>query len=138
MQDDASMPLADLPDVNPLTSKIIKAAIEVHRTLGPGLFESTYLACLIHEIRAADLSYEAQKAVPLVYKNITLECGYRVDLIVQGTVVVEVKALEQIAPVHRAQLKTYLILTGCPAGLLINFNVPDFEGGRHTSAEHEE
>ena len=124
-----SMPLIDLPDVNPLTSKIIKAAIEVHRTLGPGLFESVYLACLIQELREGGLSYEAQKPLPVVYKSTTLECGFRLDLIVQRTVVVEVKALAQVAPIHRAQLRTYLVLTGCPAGLLINFNVPILKDG---------
>jgi GxxExxY protein len=129
MHSDASMALADLPDVNPLTSKIIQAAIEVHRTLGPGLFESVYLACLIQELRDAGLSYETQKPLHVAYKNITLDCGFRVDLIVQARVVVEVKSLAQIAPVHRAQLKTYLIFTGCPAGLLINFNVAVLKDG---------
>jgi len=121
--------LADLPDVNALTSQIIKAAVEVHRTLGPGLFESVYLTCLMHELREAGLSCETQKPLPVVYKNVTLECGFRIDLIVQKTVVVEVKSIAQIAPVHRAQLRTYLILTGCPAGLLINFNVPVLKDG---------
>ena len=123
------MALADLPDVNALTSQIIKAAVEVHRTLGPGLFESVYLTCLMHELREAGLSCETQKPLPVVYKNVTLECGFRIDLIVQKTVVVEVKSIAQIAPVHRAQLRTYLILTGCPAGLLINFNVPVLKDG---------
>jgi GxxExxY protein len=123
------MALADLPNVNPLTSRIIGAAIEVHRTLGPGLFESVYLACLIRELHDAGLGYETQKPVPVVYKEVALDCGFRVDLIVQSSVVVEVKALAQIAPVHRAQLKTYLVLTGCRAGLLINFNVPVLKDG---------
>lgn len=124
-----AMALADLPDVNEITSKIIKAAIEVHRTLGPGLFESVYLACLLHELRQAGLPYETQKPIPVLYKGVILDCGFRLDLIVGGLVVVEVKSIALIAPVHRAQLKTYLVLTGCPAGLLINFNVPVLKDG---------
>jgi GxxExxY protein len=123
------MALADLPDVNPLTSRIIQSAIEVHRTLGPGLFESVYLACLVQELREAGLGCETQKPLPVVYKSVRLDCGFRLDLIVQSIVVVEVKSVAQIAPVHRAQLKTYLILTGCAAGLLINFNVPILKDG---------
>jgi GxxExxY protein len=129
MQRSATMALAALPDINEITSKIIKAAINVHRVLGPGLFESVYLACLLHELREAGLSYETQKPIPVVYKTVTLECGLRVDLIVENTVVVEIKSIAQTAPVHCAQLKTYLVLTGCPAGLLINFNVPVLKDG---------
>jgi GxxExxY protein len=123
------MALADLPDINEITSRIIKAAIEVHRTLGPGLFESVYLACLLHELRQAGLRYETQKPLPITYKGVRLDCGFRLDLIVEGTVVIEVKSVSLIAPVHRAQLKTYLVLTGCRAGLLINFNVPALKDG---------
>ncbi len=123
------MALAPLPDINAITSRIIKAAIEVHRTLGPGLFESVYLACLLHELREAGLRYETQKLLPVVYKGVVLDCGFRLDLIVEGRVVVEVKSVAQLAPVHRAQLKTYVALTGCPAGLLINFNVPVLKDG---------
>ena len=100
------MALAPLPDINAITSRIIKAAIEVHRTLGPGLFESVYLACLLHELREAGLRYETQKLLPVVYKGVVLDCGFRLDLIVEGRVVVEVKSVAQLAPVHRAQLKT--------------------------------
>ena len=123
------MALAHLPDINPITSRIIKAAVEVHRNLGPGLFESVYLACLLHELREAGMSYETQKVLPVVYKTVSLDCGFRLDLIVQNTVVVEVKSITQILAIHRAQLKTYLVLTGCPAGLLINFNVPVLKDG---------
>jgi GxxExxY protein len=123
------MALAALPDINQLTSRIIKAAIEVHRTLGPGLFESVYLACLLHELREAGLRYETQKLLPVVYKGVILDCGFRLDLVVEGIVVVEVKSVALIAPVHHAQLKTYLVLTSCPAGLLINFNVPVLKDG---------
>jgi GxxExxY protein len=123
------MSLAHLPDVNAITSRIIQAAVEVHRTLGPGLFESVYLVCLIHELREAGLSCETQKPLPVMYKGIKLDCGFRLDLVVQNIVVVEVKSIAQIAPIHKAQLKTYLVLSGCPAGLLINFNVPVLKQG---------
>jgi GxxExxY protein len=123
------MALANLPDINQLTSRVIKAAVEVHRGLGPGLFESVYLACLLHELCEAELDYETQKPLPVVYEGVTLDCGFRVDLIVQKIVVVEVKSIAQTAPVHRAQLKTYLVLSGCPVGLLINFNVPILKAG---------
>jgi GxxExxY protein len=123
------MALADLHDINEITSKIIKAAIDVHRTLGPGLFESVYVACLLHELREAGLRYETQKPLPIIYKGVILDCGFRLDLIVEGRVVVEIKSVAGIAPIHRAQLSTYLALTGCPAGLLINFNVPVLKDG---------
>ena len=123
------MALAPLPEINEITSRIIKAAIEVHRIPGPGLFESVYFVCLVHELREAGLTLELQKKIPVLYKGVDLDCGFRVDLIVEGKVVVEIKAIPQTAPVHRAQLLTYLVLTGCPAGLLINFNVPVLKDG---------
>jgi GxxExxY protein len=123
------MSLAPLPDVNAITSQIIKAAVAVHRVLGPGLFESVYLACLIHELSEAGLSYETQKTLPVIYKTVKLDCGFRLDLVVQNIVVVEVKSIAQLANIHKAQLKTYLVLSGCPAGLLINFNVPVLKQG---------
>jgi GxxExxY protein len=125
----SAMALAPLPDINPLTSRIIKAAMEVHRSLGPGLFESVYLACLLQELKEAELFCETERPLRVVYKNVLLDCGFRIDLIVQNTVVVEVKSVAQIAQIHRAQLKTYLVLAGCPAGLLINFNVPVLKDG---------
>ena len=121
--------LAPLPDINELTSRIIKAAIEVHRQLGPGLFESVYLACLLYEFDTTGLNYETQKPLPVVYKTVSLDCGFRPDVIVQETVVVEVKSIAQVAAIHRAQLKTYVVLAQCPAGLLINFNVPILKDG---------
>ncbi len=123
------MTLAQLPDSNPITSQIIKAAVEVHRVLGPGLFESVYLPCLLHELQDANLKLETEKKVPVHYKNVTLDCGFRVDMIVEAKVVVEVKSIAQVAPIHRAQLLSYLVLTGCEAGLLINFNVPVLKDG---------
>lgn len=123
------MALALFPGINDITSRIIGAAIEVHRTLGPGLLESVYLVCLLYELRKAGLNVETQKAVPVSYKDVQLDCGFRVDLIVAGAVVVEVKSIAALAPIHRAQLLTYLKLTGCKAGLLINFNVPVLKQG---------
>jgi GxxExxY protein len=123
------MALAPIPEINDITSQVIKAAIEVHRCLGPGLFESVYLACLVEELRRSGLSLETQRPVPVSYKDVTIDCSFRVDLVVDGKVIVEVKSLAQVAPVHRAQILTYLVLTGCPAGLLINFNVPVLKDG---------
>jgi GxxExxY protein len=106
-----------------LTGQIIGAAIEVHKQLGPGLLESTYQACLCHELELRGISFECQKPLPLKYKGIKLECGYRIDLIVAGSVIVEIKSVEALAPIHEAQLLTYLKLTGIKVGFLINFNV---------------
>jgi GxxExxY protein len=129
MQPDGDMALAPLPEINPITSEIIKAAVEVHRGLGPGLLESVYLACLLYELQKTGLKLETQKALAVVYKDVKLECGFRLDLVVEAKVIVEVKSMAQLVPVHRAQLLTYLALTGCPAGLLINFNVPVLKDG---------
>jgi GxxExxY protein len=92
------MALAPLPDVNRITSQIIKSAIEVHRWLGPGLLESVYLVCLVYELRNAGLKLETQKALPVSYKEVRLDCGFRVDLIVEDTVIVEAKSVSQLAP----------------------------------------
>ena len=108
---------------NETTGEIIAAAIEVHRALGPGLLESTYSECLQCELTMRKLRYVTQQALPLSYKGKTLDTSYRVDLIVEDRVVVEVKAVASLLPVHRSQILTYLRLTGCPAGLLINFHV---------------
>jgi GxxExxY protein len=114
---------------NDVTRTILAAAIEVHRTLGPGLLESTYQQCLQYELASRKVRFVTQQAIPIVYKGILLDANYRVDLIVDNRVVVEVKALQEVAPIHRAQVLTYLRLTGCPAGLLINFNVPRLMDG---------
>jgi len=106
-----------------LTGQIIGAAIEVHKQLAPGLLESTYQACLCHELELRGISFECQKPLPLEYKGIRLECGYRIDLLVAGLVIVEIKSVEALAPIHEAQLLTYLKLTGIKVGFLINFNV---------------
>ena len=109
---------------DPRTSPIIGAAIEVHRLLGPGLLESAYEECLCHELYLRGLSFERQVALPVSFKGILLDCGYKIDLIVEREVVIELKAVERTLPVHEAQLLTYLKLSGKHVGLLINFNVP--------------
>jgi GxxExxY protein len=106
-----------------LTEKVIGAAIEVHRTLGPGLLESAYEECLCHELHLRGLVFQRQVALPVQYKGIGLDCGYRIDLIVENTVVLELKCVEHVLPVHEAQLLTYLKLTGKRAGLIVNFHV---------------
>ena len=109
---------------DPRTSPIIGAAIEVHRNLGPGLLESAYEECLCHELHLRGLDCKRQVPLPLLYKGLKLDCGYKIDLIVQDEVVLELKAVERLLPIHEAQLVTYLKLTGKRVGLLINFNVP--------------
>jgi GxxExxY protein len=107
---------------NAITSQVIGAAIDVHRALGPGLLESTYIRCLQYELSARRLRFDSERVVPIVYKEIALDARYRVDLLVEDVVVVEVKSVDQLLPVHQAQVLTYMKLIGCPAGLLVNFN----------------
>lgn len=114
---------------DPLTGCIIGAAIEVHRALGPGLLESAYEACLIYELRLKGLKVEPQKPLPLFYKDVMLDCGYRLDLVVEEQVIVEVKSVNSIAPIYKAQLLSYIKLFGCKRGLLINFNVQMLKDG---------
>ena len=114
---------------NELTHAIIGAAIEVHKTLGPGLLESAYEECLSHELARRGLHFERQKPVPVVYKEAKLECGYRLDFLIEGGVVVELKAVEALAPIHDAIVLTYLRLSGTKIGLLINFNVELLKDG---------
>ena len=113
----------NLEEINQLTKEIIGAAIEVHRTLGPGLFESAHETCLSFELAEIGLNVERQKPLPIIYKDNRLEAGYRLDLLVEDRVIVEVKAVDQLAPVHQAQLLSYLKLSGCKVGLLINYDV---------------
>ncbi|MFQ5399288.1 MAG: GxxExxY protein [Anaerolineae bacterium] len=115
--------------MNKLTEQIIGAAIEVHRHLGPGLLESAYETCLVYELEKLGLKVERQKALPLVYKEIRLEQGYRIDLLVEDKIVVELKVVEHILPVHEAQVLSYLKLSGCKVGLLLNFQVKLLKGG---------
>ncbi len=112
-----------------LTEQIIGAAIEVHRALGPGLLESVYHACLMKEFELRNLPIESEKLLPVEYKGLRLDCGYRLDFIVAGKVVVELKAVDSLHAVHEAQLLTYLKLTGCKVGLIINFNVAVLKNG---------
>lgn len=114
---------------NILTGVIIGAAIEVHRILGPGLLESAYETCLTFELMERGLKVKRQVELPLCYKGMNLECGYRLDLLVNDTVIIEVKAVSGIAPIHQAQLTSYLKLSGCKVGLLINFNVMMLKNG---------
>ena len=107
----------------------IGAAIEVHKALGPGLLESAYEACLLHELVDRGFTVERQKELPVTYRGVRVDCGYRVDLLVEGAVVVELKAVKALEPIHEAQLLTYMNLTGCKVGLLINFNVPVLKQG---------
>jgi len=112
-----------------LTGQIIGAAIEVHRVLGPGLLESAYQACLAREFSLRNLPFEQEKPLPVEYKGARVDCGYRLDFVVAEKVVVELKAVNVVQKVHEAQLLTYLKLTGCRVGLLINFNVPVLKDG---------
>jgi len=112
-----------------ITEKIIGAAIEVHRALGPGLLESAYEECLAHEMKLRGLSYERQVGLPIEYKGVKLDCGYRLDFLVENSVVLELKSVDALQTIHEAQLLTYLKLGGWTVGLLINFNVPVLKSG---------
>jgi GxxExxY protein len=115
--------------LNQLTRAIIGAAIEVHRSLGPGLLESAYQSCLCRELDVRGVSFERERPLPVEYKGIRLECGYRLDLLVGNAVVVEVKSVDALAPIHESQLLTYLRLGGWQLGLLINFKVQVLKHG---------
>jgi GxxExxY protein len=108
--------------INRITDKIIQAAISVHRALGPGLLESAYEACLAFELTDMGLTIEQQKPLPVIYRAVNLDCGYRLDLLVEREVIVELKAVDRLMPIHEAQLLSYLKLSGYKVGLLINFN----------------
>ena len=114
---------------NELTHEIIGAAIEVHKRLGPGLLESTYEECLCHELTQRGMQFERQKPVPVVYKGVKLDCGYRLDLLVAGRVILELKSVEALAPIHDSIMITYLKLSGHRIGLLMNFNVQALKEG---------
>ena len=116
-------------DLNQLSRKTIGAAIEVHKLLGPGLLESAYEECLCHELGLRGLLYERQKELPIQYKNRKLDCGYRLDVVVENALILELKACTRIEPIHEAQLLTYLKLSGLRLGLLINFNMPVLKTG---------
>ena len=116
-------------EINKLSSKIIGAAIEVHKTLGAGLLESAYEKCLCHELKLRELSFDNQKPLPVVYKGVDIDCGYRLDLVVENAIILELKSCDTIEPIHKAQLLTYLKLTGLTLGLLLNFNMPVMRDG---------
>jgi GxxExxY protein len=120
---------AETPREDRITDKIIGAAIEVHRVLGPGLLESAYEECLCYELSQRELKFERQVPLPVAYKGIKLACGYKMDLLVDDLVVVELKTVESLLQVHSAQLLSYLRLSGKPVGLLINFNSPTIKSG---------
>jgi GxxExxY protein len=112
-----------------ITDAVVDSAFAVHRALGPGLLESAYEACLAYEMTEKGLSVEAQKELPLYYKEVTLQSGFRIDLMVENTVLVELKAVEAIHPIHKAQILSYLKLSACSVGYLINFNVVYLKDG---------
>ena len=121
--------MSDRDHLNQVTGQIIGAAIEVHRALGASLLESAYEACLTFELVQKGLKVEQHKALPVVYKDVKLDCGYRLDLLIDNSVIIEVKAVDRLAPIHQAQLLSYLKLSGCEVGLLINFNVKVLKQG---------
>lgn len=116
-------------EINEVTRAVIGSAIEVHRALGPGLLESAYEECLCRELVLREIPYIRQQQLPIEYKGVQLDCGYRLDLVVAEKVVVEVKAVESLLPIHQAQLLTYMKLGGWKVGLLVNFNVPVLKHG---------
>jgi GxxExxY protein len=116
-------------DINQLTEAVIGAAIEVHRALGPGLLESAYLRCFCHELELKGIAFECERPLPVIYKGMSLDCGYKIDVLVAELVVIELKAVEKLHPVHDAQLLTYLRLGGWHVGLLMNFNVSVLKDG---------
>ena len=119
----------DKDPLNNVTSGGIGAAIDVHRALGPELLESAYEACLAYELIQREMKVEQQKPLPLIYRDVQLDCGYLIDLLVDDAVTLEIKSVDSLAPIHQAQLLSYLKLSGCEVGLLINFNVKLLEQG---------
>ena len=115
--------------INDVTGSVVDGAMKVHTQLGPGLLESAYQACLAYELTKRGLDVQTQVAVPVIYDEVRIDCGYRVDLLVEGSVQVEIKAVSKLLPIHEAQLLSYLKLGGFRAGLLINFHVPRLKEG---------
>lgn len=120
---------AEARRVNKITESVIGAAIEVHRALGPGLLESVYEQCLCRELKLRDVRFRRQVELPVEYKGVQVDCGLRIDLLVENEIVIELKAVEKLLPVHEAQLLTYLKLSRRHVGLLVNFNVPLLKDG---------
>ncbi len=121
--------ITNLDKLNSISYKIIGAIYHVHSALGPGLLESTYEVCLEYELLKKELKVERQKALPVVYRDVQLDAGYRIDLLVENSIILEIKAVDEIAPIYKAQLMTYLKLSGLKLGLLMNFNVQDMKKG---------
>lgn len=120
---------AETQSFNEITEQVIGACIEIHRQLGPGLLESAYEECLCFELSQRGIRFQRQKPLPVKYKSVNLDCGYRLDLVVEGEIILELKTVEHLLPIHEAQLLTYLKLSGLTLGLLINFNVPVLKNG---------
>ena len=116
-------------DFDELSNRVIGCALEVHRVLGPGLLESTYTQCLAHELATADMPFRMEHPIAVDYKGVKLDCGYRIDLFVDDRIIIEVKSVDELLPVHKAQLLTYMKLAGVSIGLLMNFNVRYLKGG---------
>jgi len=116
-------------ELNIITKTVITAAIKVHRELGPGLLESAYEACLAYELLESGLLAERQKALPIKYRDVELDCGYRIDILVERKIIIELKTVEKFEPIHQAQILSYLKLSGCKVGLLINFNSKVLKAG---------
>lgn len=123
-------------EINEITRQIIGAAIEVHRALGPGLLESAYEACLAFELGERGLGIEIQKPIPVIYRGVKLDCGYRIDLLVENRVIVEIKSTDSLNAVYGMQVLSYLRLSNLEAGLLINFNVPVLKQGIQRIVNH--
>jgi len=115
--------------LNKITETIIGVAINIHRALGTGLLESAYEACMVYDLIQVGMKVEQQKPLPVVYRGVKLECGYRLDLMIENEVVVEIKSIDKLLPIHKAQLMSYLKLADCKVGLLINFNVELLKDG---------
>lgn len=123
----------DISPISPMTeatgTHVVDSGFKVHSALGPGLLESSYEHCLVYELESRGLHVERQRSLPIVYRGVNIDAGYRIDLVVENSVIVELKSVDVIAPVHEAQLLTYLKLSGCRLGFLVNFNVPLFKQG---------
>jgi len=115
--------------LNKITETIIGVAVDVHRAMGPGLLESAYEACMVYDLTHAGLKVEHQKPLPIIYRGVRLDCGYRLDLVIENEIILELKSVERLLPIHKAQLISYLKLSHCNIGLLINFNVRILKDG---------
>jgi len=120
---------AETQSFREITEQVIGCCIEIHKQLGPGLLESAYEECLCYELSALGLVFERQKPLPVKYKTVNLDCGYRLDFVIEDKIILELKTVESLLPIHEAQLLTYLKLSGLTLGLLINFNVPVLKNG---------